>query len=109
MKEAGRGGRAGAEIWGKSGSPGPDGSRGTPDAVHSAPPPPGAGRTRTPTRSPSHSHSGNTHPVVVWGVMDGREGGGVRWKLHEFIRAWGPIASPPARPHPANVRAKEQK
>ena len=41
----GRGGRAGAAIWGKAGSPGQHVSRGTPDAAHSAPPP-HASRTR---------------------------------------------------------------
>ena len=34
----GRGGRAGAEIWGKARLPGQNISRGTPDAVHSGPP-----------------------------------------------------------------------
>ena len=37
----GRGGRAGAEIWGQAGSPGQSVSRGPPDAVPSAPPPRG--------------------------------------------------------------------
>ena len=36
----GRGGRAGAEIWGKPRFPGPNASRYAPAAVHSGPPPP---------------------------------------------------------------------
>ena len=44
----GRGARGGAEIGGNARSPGWNASRGTPDAVHSAPPPPEARRTRPP-------------------------------------------------------------
>ena len=66
----GRGARAGAEIWENARSPGWKVSRGTPDAVHFAPPPE-AGRTR-PLFSPSGKHSSQSvfgvfcHSQKIW-------------------------------------------
>ena len=54
-KTGGRGGRAGAEIWGKARSPGPNVSQGTPDAVPSGPPPP---RRAAPALLPPPEPSG---------------------------------------------------
>ena len=65
VKSGGEGRAREAEIWGKSRSPGWNASRGTPDAVPSAPPPPEARRTR-----PRCPPSGNTQKEVDVGLAE---------------------------------------
>ena len=50
-RENDQGGARGPQIWAKAGSPGPDVSRGTPDAVPSAPPPRGGPHSPPPSRT----------------------------------------------------------
>ena len=89
-------GNSGAEMWGKARSPGPEVSRGTPDAVHSAPPFP-----FPPRRAALHLPGGTTGRQQSPGTVKGLAGGsllflsggwaGIRGK--PGLRARSPVVS----------------
>ena len=99
----GRGGRAGDDVWGKAGSPGQNGSRGTPDAVHSGPPrsrpaviAPGFHPPETHQRAENHAEE-CTDTLRRERPGRGRRSGSGR---REPGPAWGTPPRTPAPPEP---------
>ena len=99
-EQAGQGGRAGTNIWGKSRSPGWNASRGTLDAVSSTPPPPRRTALAPLVLPPESLHSSLAREL--WG-RDTRCGAKGRCHTSNLGRCLPPIPPPDPRSSPALV------